>query len=80
MNSYPLACNSSLTAAKSSGAVTTSYPSSSVMKSSAPASNAASINSSSDTSSLASINICPLLSNMNDTHPLVPKLPPFLSK
>ena len=39
-----------------------------------------SINSSSDTSSLASINICPLLSNMNDTHPLVPKLPPFLSK
>ena len=45
-----------------------SYPSSSVIISSAPASKASSINCSSLTFS-AAINICPFLSNMKPTHP-----------
>jgi len=65
---------------KSEGSVVISYTSSSAEKSSAPASNANIITSSSDISVDAlSITITPFLLNIYDTHPVVPKFPPALS-
>ena len=76
-NSRPASSNFSLTAPKSDGSVVISYISSSAEKSSAPASNANIIISSSDISVDAfSITITPFLLNIYDTHPVVPRLPP----
>ena len=76
----PSFSNASLTALKSSGAVSTSKLSSSSAKSSAPASKAIIIKSSASIShSSLSMIICPFLSNMQDTEPGVPMFPfPFV--
>ncbi len=74
-----LASSAFCTSARLSAAHTTSWPSSSDVTSSAPASMAASIMASAS-AFLASNAITPTRSNMNDTEPVSPRLPPDLVK
>ena len=69
----------SLTASKSSGAVIISKQSPSSFTSSAPASSPISMRVSSSASDLSTV-IRPFLSNIHETHPSVPMLPPALLK
>ena len=79
-NSMPFPSKNLRTSENAAGSVYTSYTSSSVTTSSAPASMAYSVTVSSSRSRVRSMTSRPLLLNMYDTQPVLPSSPPHLER